>query len=99
MKFLRSLSVLVLVALAAGLAVGALAAAFGGEPARRIIEAVEALGGLWLNALRMTVIPLIFAVFFYPVAVAVGVGSAVLLTVAFVALVRAAQRHRVHIGH
>jgi Na+/H+-dicarboxylate symporter len=52
----------VLVALAAGLGVGALAAAFGGESARQIIEATEALGGLWLNALRMTVIPLIFAV-------------------------------------
>ncbi|MFZ5720671.1 MAG: dicarboxylate/amino acid:cation symporter [Pseudomonadota bacterium] len=62
MKFLTSLSVQVLVALAAGLGVGALAAAFGGESARQIIEATEALGGLWLNALRMTVIPLIFAV-------------------------------------
>lgn len=62
MKFLKSLSVQVLVALAAGLGVGALAAAFGGDPARQVIEATEALGGLWLNALRMTVIPLIFAV-------------------------------------
>lgn len=62
MKFLTSLSVQVLIALAAGLGIGALAAAFGGEPARQAIDAAEALGGLWLNALRMTVIPLIFAV-------------------------------------
>ncbi|MEW5686702.1 MAG: cation:dicarboxylase symporter family transporter [Pseudomonadota bacterium] len=62
MKFLRSLSVLVMIALALGLVVGALAAAYGGETATQVIEGVEALGGLWLNALRMTVIPLIFAV-------------------------------------
>ncbi|HEX7885431.1 MAG TPA: dicarboxylate/amino acid:cation symporter [Phenylobacterium sp.] len=62
MKFLRSLSVQVLVALAAGLVVGAIAAAYGGATARQAVEGVEALGGLWLNALRMTVVPLIFAV-------------------------------------
>ena len=62
MKFLRSLSVQVLLALAAGVSVGALAAAYGGPDAVHVIEGVEALGGLWLNALRMTVIPLIFAV-------------------------------------
>lgn len=62
MKFLRSLSVQVLIALALGVAVGAAAAAYGGEGSRQVIEGVEALGGLWLNALRMTVVPLIFAV-------------------------------------
>lgn len=62
MRFFRSLSVLVLIALAAGLAVGAAAAAYGGEAAVPVIEGFEALGGLWLNALRMTVVPLIFAV-------------------------------------
>lgn len=51
-----------MIALALGVAVGAAAAAFGGDPAARIVEGVEALGGLWLNALRMTVVPLIFAV-------------------------------------
>ncbi len=59
---LRSLSVRVVIALAAGLALGAAAEAFGGEPAKRVIEVVEAFGSLWLNALRMTVVPLIFAV-------------------------------------
>ena len=62
MKFLKSLSVQVLIALAAGLAVGAVAAVYGGDGAPKVIEGVEALGGLWLNALRMTVVPLIFAV-------------------------------------
>ena len=62
MKLFRSLSVQVLVALALSLIVGALAAAYGGAGATPIVEGVEALGGLWLNALRMTVVPLIFAV-------------------------------------
>lgn len=62
MKFLKSLSVQVLIALALGVAVGAAAAAYGGGSATRVVEGVEALGGLWLNALRMTVVPLIFAV-------------------------------------
>ena len=62
MQFLRSLSVQVLIGLALGLAVGAAAAAYGGPDAARLIEGVEAVGGLWLNALRMTVVPLIFAV-------------------------------------
>lgn len=62
MKFLKSLSVQVLIALALGVAVGAAAAAYGGGSATGVVEGVEALGGLWLNALRMTVVPLIFAV-------------------------------------
>jgi Na+/H+-dicarboxylate symporter len=62
LKFLRSLSVLVMIALALGLAVGAAVASYGGDVGRQVIEGLEALGGLWLNALRMTVIPLIFAV-------------------------------------
>jgi proton glutamate symport protein len=59
---LRSLSVRVVIALLAGLALGAAAAAFGDEGVRRGIGLVEAVGSLWLNALRMTVVPLIFAV-------------------------------------
>jgi Na+/H+-dicarboxylate symporter len=62
LKIFQSLSVRVLLALALGLALGAAGAAYGGDAARQVIESVEALGGLWLNALRMTVIPLIFAV-------------------------------------
>src|SRR5436190_23680296 len=59
---LRSLSVRVLIALVAGLALGAMAAIYAGPEVKRGIEIVEAGGGLWLNSLRMTVVPLVFAV-------------------------------------
>ena len=61
---LRSLSVRVVIALLLGLGLGAAAAAaaFGGPQTKSVIEMVEAVGSLWLNALRMTVVPLIFAV-------------------------------------
>jgi Na+/H+-dicarboxylate symporter len=62
LNLLKSLSARVLLALAAGLALGAAAAAYGGDGVRRAVEGFEAVGGLWLNALRMTVVPLIFAV-------------------------------------
>lgn len=57
----RSLSTRVLLALAVGLAGGAALAAWGGDGAKAWTDPVEALGGLWLNALRMTVIPLVFS--------------------------------------
>ncbi|NBW11456.1 MAG: dicarboxylate/amino acid:cation symporter [Caulobacteraceae bacterium] len=53
-----SLSLWVVVALVLGLAVGALSQGSGVE---RIVTAIEPLGGVWLNALRITVIPLVFA--------------------------------------
>ena len=59
---LRLLSVRVLIALVVGLALGAAAAAWAGPGTRQAIAIIEAFGGLWLNALRMTVVPLIFAV-------------------------------------
>lgn len=62
LKLLNSLSFRVLLALSLGLAVGALVAAYGDSAAGRTIGWLEAVGGLWLNALRMTVVPLIFAV-------------------------------------
>ena len=59
---LRSLSVRVLIALVVGLALGAAAAAWGGAGVKQAIEMFESVGGLWLNGLRMTVVPLIFAI-------------------------------------
>lgn len=59
---LRSLSVRVLIALVAGLGLGAAAAAYGGAGLRGLIEGVESIGTLWLNGLRMTVVPLLFSV-------------------------------------
>ncbi|HEX8472136.1 MAG TPA: cation:dicarboxylase symporter family transporter, partial [Brevundimonas sp.] len=55
---LSSLSLWVVLALVLGLAVGAIAQGTGIE---RIVTTIEPLGGVWLNALRITVIPLVFA--------------------------------------
>ncbi len=51
----------VLVALLAGLAAGAGAAALGDGLREPALQASSMIGGLWLNALKMTVIPLIVA--------------------------------------
>jgi Na+/H+-dicarboxylate symporter len=59
---LRSLSVRVLAALAAGLAAGSLAGAYGAPAVQRGMEMFISVGELWLNALRMTVVPLLFSV-------------------------------------
>src|SRR5512144_1085466 len=67
----RSLSVRALLALIAGLSLGAAAAAFGGEGVKPLIGALDSVGQLWLNGLRMTVVPLIFST------MVVGVGSVV----------------------
>ncbi|RAK56661.1 dicarboxylate/amino acid:cation symporter [Phenylobacterium deserti] len=58
----RSLSVRVLLALVAGLALGAFAAAYGGPGLKGALEAFISVGELWLNGLRMTVVPLLFSV-------------------------------------
>jgi proton glutamate symport protein len=55
---LSSLSLWVVVALLLGLTVGAVSQGSGVE---KVVSAIEPLGGVWLNALRITVIPLVFA--------------------------------------
>ncbi|MBI4264356.1 MAG: hypothetical protein HY657_08265 [Acidobacteria bacterium] len=63
-------------------------------------EHVTADGAGWILLLDgILLIPLIFAVFFYPAAVLIGVGAALLLTVGFVGLLHVLQRHRQHVGH
>jgi Na+/H+-dicarboxylate symporter len=52
---------LVLGSLAAGIALGAWIERYGGGGAHGIAGAIESVGMLWLNALRMTVGPLVFA--------------------------------------
>ena len=52
----------VLAALAAGFILGSLAAASGSPPVLRLVGIVEPLGGLWVNAIRMTVVPLVVSV-------------------------------------
>src|SRR5689334_14537436 len=64
----KSLSARVLTALVLGLLVGILinrsapqVAVNGADWASQIVSAVVALGGLWLNVLKMTVVPLVFS--------------------------------------
>jgi Na+/H+-dicarboxylate symporter len=58
---LKWLSIITLLALAAGVAVGAVVAGAGDQGLIGFTTEVEYLGALWLNLLRMTVIPLVFA--------------------------------------
>jgi Na+/H+-dicarboxylate symporter len=62
MRIFKSLSVRVLLALIAGLAIGALAAAYAAPVVRQGLELFISVGELWLNGLRMTVVPLLFSV-------------------------------------
>ena len=60
----------VLIALALGAAIGLLLAAFDPVQATRVADIVQPIGRLWLNALQMTVVPLVAAL------VVVGINSA-----------------------
>ncbi len=58
----------VLVALIAGLAVGAAIAASGNASLLRVAEALAPVGTLWVNAIRMTVIPLVVSLIIVSIA-------------------------------
>ena len=60
-RFLASLSVQVLLALSLGLAAGMGAQRWGLPGGSATADMVQSLGQLWLNALRMTIIPLVFS--------------------------------------
>ena len=64
----------VLVALAAGLAGGIAISAFGGPPLFALVSFVEPIGTLWVNAIRMTVVPLVVSLLIVSVA-SVDVGT------------------------
>ena len=68
MRFLNSLSGRVLVALILGLGIGAWIQSLGEAPAWAVSTA-EAVGGVWLGGLQMTVVPLVVALLI------VGVGK------------------------
>jgi len=56
---------------------------------------ISADGAWWILALDgILLVPLIFAAFFYPMAILIGVGAAVVLTVAVMALIRAVHSHQ-----
>lgn len=57
---LRSLAFRVLLALVLGLGAGAAVGAIGDDGLTAAAGAVESVGGLWLNLLRMTIVPLVF---------------------------------------
>ena len=63
----------VLAALAAGFVLGSIAAATASPVALRLVSIIEPLGTLWVNAIRMTVVPLVVSVLI--TGVASGVGS------------------------
>lgn len=58
---LKWLSIITLAALAAGVVVGALVGGTGDAGLIGITTEIEYIGSLWLNLLRMTVIPLVFS--------------------------------------
>lgn len=66
---MKSLAAKVLIALVLGLAAGILISASGSVALARVVPWVEAVGTLWINAIRMTVIPLVVG------AIIVGVAS------------------------
>src|SRR5256885_302247 len=65
----------VLVALAAAIAIGALIAALGNRPLLDAADALAPIGTLWVNAIRMTVIPLVVSLLITGVASATDVGA------------------------
>ena len=64
----------ILVGLAAGFALGVVLPTGGGFP-DVVISAAEIVGGLWLDALRMTIIPLVFALLVTGIAGAAGTAA------------------------
>src|SRR5450759_3731983 len=54
----------VLLALIAGLVVGIIAGATGSQWALTALHVIAPLGTLWINAIRMTVVPLVIALLF-----------------------------------
>jgi len=66
---INTLTTRILAGLILGLAAGALLPGWRLAAQERIVAASEALGGLWLDALRMTIVPLVFSL------LVVGVGK------------------------
>lgn len=66
----------IILALAVGLAAGATITATGHAGLARAVSVLQPVGVLWVNALRMTVIPLVFSVLVTGVATAASAASA-----------------------
>lgn len=94
--FFRSLSARVLFALLLGLGIGAVVQGAELNVSPEVISGIEAVGGLWLNTLQMTVIPLVFSLLVTGIAAASDAaatgrlaGRAVALFVGLVAIAAA----------
>lgn len=71
-----SLTVRILLALVVGLAVGAALTAFAPQAVEPVVDVAKVVGGLWLDALRMTIVPLIFSLLVTGIASAAGTAAA-----------------------
>jgi proton glutamate symport protein len=71
MKF-NTLTTRILAGLVAGLALGAFLPSLHLAAQDRIVSTADALGGVWLDALRMTIVPLVFALLVVGVAQLAG---------------------------
>jgi Na+/H+-dicarboxylate symporter len=71
MRF-NSLTTRILAGLVAGLAIGALLPSLHLAAQDRIVSVADAIGGVWLDGLRMTIIPLVFALLVVGVAQLAG---------------------------
>jgi proton glutamate symport protein len=69
---MNSLTVRILIGLVAGLALGALSPSLHLSWQDGLVASAQALGGVWLDALRMTIIPLVFSLLVVGVAQAAG---------------------------
>ncbi len=72
---INTMSMRLLAGMIAGIAVGAALGALGGDGADSILAAGAAVGRLWLDALTMTVVPLVFGLLVTGVAAAGATGS------------------------
>lgn len=70
-----SLTVRILIGLVAGLAIG-IALDAAGLATDGVVEAAQTIGGLWLDLLRMTIIPLVFSLLVTSIASAAGTARA-----------------------
>lgn len=66
----------ILLSLIAGLVIGALLAGEGASVLDPVLSVAEPVGGIWLDALRMTIVPLVFSLLVVGVASAAGTAAA-----------------------
>lgn len=71
-----SLTVRILIGLVVGLSLGILLGAVGPAWQPMALVAADTVGGLWMDGLRMTIIPLVFALLVVGIARVVGAGAA-----------------------